>query len=320
VLVAVVLVAFEVVRRVLPDSSKPQADPHGPRIAVVIPQGTDASGIGTILEQQGVVSDGGRFRAYAKEQGEGSSFKAGRYRFRAGTDYDTIIAALDAGQVAVKVRTLVIPEGLRISEIADRVAAVGIPKRAYLHAVDAASPPPGFGHPSSMEGFMFPATYDVTPHEKASKLVGQQLAAFENAFAKVNMRYADSKNLTNYDVLTIGSMIEREAKVERERSLVAAVIYNRLHQDMNLGIDATLLYQYGSWTHELTVSELAANTPYNTRVRPGLPPTPICNPGLASLQAAAGPAKVDYLYYVAKGDSGTHYFTDNYQDFLAHGG
>ena len=135
------------------------------------------------------------------------------------------------------------------------------------------------------------------------------------------MTYARSKNLTHYDVLTIASMIEREARVEPERpGLIAAVIYNRLHDGMQLGIDATLLYEQGSWTHQLTVSELAAHTPYNTRVQHGLPPTPICNPGLASLQAAAHPAKVNYLYYVAKGDSGHHYFTDNLQDFVAHGG
>ncbi|MGZ4430853.1 MAG: endolytic transglycosylase MltG, partial [Gaiellales bacterium] len=122
------------------------------------------------------------------------------------------------------------------------------------------------------------------------------------------------------DVLTIASMIEREAKVERERPLIAAVIYNRLHLHMTLGIDATLLYQYGSWTHQLTVSELEAHTPYNTRLIPGLPPTPICNPGLASIQAAAHPAHVDYVYYVARGNSGTHYFTSSYADFKAHGG
>ena len=115
-------------------------------------------------------------------------------------------------------------------------------------------------------------------------------------------------------------MIEREARVDSERKLIAAVIYNRLHLHMPLGIDATLLYEQGSWTHKLTVSELHADTPYNTRVNLGLPPTPICNPGLASLQAAAHPANVDYLYYVAKGDSGHHYFTNNYQDFLAHAG
>ena len=219
------------------------------------------------------------------------------------------------------VRKLVIPEGLRISEIADRVAAVGIPRAAYLRAVAQASPPAGFGQPSSMEGFLFPATYDITRHEKA-RHAGRPAAGVRSRTrsAQVDMSYASSKNLTPYDVLTIASMIEREAKVERERALVSAVIYNRLHLKMNLGIDATLLYQYGSWSHQLTVSELAADTPYNTRVRPGLPPTPICNPGLASMQAAAQPAKVDYIYYVAKGDSGTHYFTDNYADFQAHGG
>jgi UPF0755 protein len=317
--VAAVLLVFEGVRRVLPDSSKPTADPHGPLITVVIPSGTDASGIGDILQEDGVVEDGGRFRDYAKEQGEGSGFQAGRYRFRAGTDFDVIIKALDQGQVAVKVRTLVIPEGFRITEIADRVASIGISKSAYLSAVKAAVPPAGFGHHVNMEGFLFPATYTVRPHEQAAALVAQQLAAFRANVARVDMSYARSKNLTPYDVLTIASMIEREAHVQKDRPLIAAVIYNRLHLGMTLGIDATLLYQYGSWTHQLTESELEKPTPYNTRKIPGLPPTPICNPGLASLQAAAHPARVDYLYYVAKGD-GTHYFTDNYNDFLAHGG
>ena len=307
------------VRHVLADATKPAADPHGPYITVVIPSGTDASGIGDILQQDGVVADGGRFRDYAKGQGQGADFQAGRYRFQAGTDYDVIIKALDAGQVAVQTKTLVIPEGFRISEIANRVPTVGISKTSYLRAVDAARPPAGFGRHASMEGFMFPATYTVRPHETASTLVSQQLAAFDANFSQVDMSYARSKNLTPYDVLTIASMIEREAHVAKDRPLIAAVIYNRLHLHMTLGIDATLLYEYGSWTHQLTESELAANTPYNTRVRPGLPPTPICNPGLASLQAAAHPAHVDYLYYVAKGD-GTHYFTNNYSDFLAHGG
>ena len=167
---------------------------------------------------------------------------------------------------------------------------------------------------------MFPATYPVTPHEKPATLVGQQLTALQNAFSQVDMSYASSKNLTPYDVLTIASMIEREAHVPGDRAKIAAVIYNRLHLGMPLGIDATLLYEQGSWTHQLTVSELAANTPYNTRVRHGLPPTPICNSGLASIQAAAHPAHVDYLYYVAIGNTGRSYFTASYQDFLAHGG
>jgi uncharacterized YceG family protein len=288
-------------------------------LQVVIPRGADASAIGGILEQRGVVDDGSRFRNYAKEQGEGADFKAGTYGFRAGEDYDLIIKRLDLGPAPVRVAKLVIPEGFRMTEIEARLPSVGISKSGYQRAVAAASPPPGFGSHSSMEGFLFPATYSVTPHERPSVLVGQQLAAFQNAFSQVDMSYAASKNLTPYDVLTIASMIEREAHVAKDRPLIAAVIYNRLHLGMTLGIDATLLYEQGSWTHQLTESELAADTPYNTRVRHGLPPTPICNPGLASLQAAAHPAHVNYLYYVAKGD-GSHYFTDNYQDFLAHGG
>jgi UPF0755 protein len=290
-------------------------------IRVVIPSGVDASGIGDILEQRGVVADGARFRDYAKEQGEGSQFKAGAYRFQAGTDYNVIIARLDAGPAAPKLVKLVIPEGFRQTEIAARVAAdTAISKAAYNHAVAQARAPQGFGTRRSMEGFLFPATYDVRPSERATQLVNAQLDAFRANFAQVDMSYAASKNLTPYDVLTIASMIEREARVNQERPLIAAVIYNRLHLHMQLGIDATLLYEQGSWSHQLTVSELAANTPYNTRLRFGLPPTPICNPGLASLQAAAHPAKVDYLYYVAKGDSGHHYFTNNFNDFKAHGG
>jgi UPF0755 protein len=308
------------VRAMFPDSSKPAPDPHGPAIVVKITEGTDAAGIGSALENAGVIEDGGRFRNYAKDQGEGADFKAGTYRFRAGTDYDVIIAQLDKGPPVIPVSKLVIPEGFRTTEIADRVTTVGMSRAGYLAAVTAAPFPQGFGHHKIHEGFLFPATYDVRKNERPSALVSQQLAAFDNAFSQVDMSYARSKNLTPYDVLTIASMIEREARVDSERKLIAAVIYNRLHLHMPLGIDATLLYEQGSWTHQLTVSELAAHTPYNTRVNLGLPPTPICNPGLASLQAAAHPANVDYLYYVAKGDSGHHYFTDNYQDFLAHAG
>ncbi len=319
-LVAAVAGVWFGVKALFPDSSKPAADPHGPVITVKIPEGTDASGIGSILEDKGVVEDGGRFRNYAKDQGEGADFKAGTYLFRAGSDYDVIIAQLDKGPTAAPVSKLVIPEGYRTTEIADRVTTVGMNRAAYLAAVTAAPFPPGFGHHRIHEGFLFPATYDVKRNERPSELVAEQMAAFEEAFSQVDMSYAESKNLTPYDVLTIASMIEREARVDSERKLIAAVIYNRLHLHMPLGIDATLLYEQGSWTHKLTVSELHADTPYNTRVNLGLPPTPICNPGLASLQAAAHPANVDYLYYVAKGDSGHHYFTNNYQDFLAHAG
>jgi UPF0755 protein len=319
--VAVVAV-IATARALIPETSAPEPDPHGPKIRVVIPSGANAEDIGAILEKRGVVEDGGRFADYVDAAGEGASFQAGRYGFRAGAAYDRLIERLNAGPPAPTVQKLVIPEGLRLTEIAQRVREVGIPSRRYLRAVRAAEPPAGFpdARGKSLEGFLFPATYDIRKSTTARALVRAQLDAFSARWAGVDLRYAKSRNLTAYDVLKIASMIEREAKVARERPLVSAVIYNRLRRDMRLEIDATLLYGLGSWTAPLTVSQLERDGPYNSRTRAGLPPTPISNPGLASIEAAARPAKVNYLYYVAKGDSGQHFFTADYDEFLANGG
>jgi peptidoglycan lytic transglycosylase G len=323
VLVAAVVGVARGVQWVVSDlgstTTAPAADPHGKPIPIVIPTGADASEIGAILEEQGVVEDGGRFREYAKDAGEGSEFKAGTYAMKAGTGYDALIRALDGGPVAV-VKTLVVPEGYRISEIEDRLGSVGISKKAYARVVRAAAPPPGYGHHVNMEGFMFPATYSIRPGETSAALVAQQLAAFRDNVAKVDMSYAKSKNLTPYDVLTIASMIEREARAPGDRAKVAAVIYNRLHKGMSLGIDATILYHLGSWSATIHQSDIDDPEPYNTRTNPGLPPTPICNPGLASIEAAAHPAHVNYLYYVAVPGQDAQYFTASYEDFKSHGG
>jgi uncharacterized YceG family protein len=300
-------------------STAPAADPHGPGIAVVIPPGDDASAIVAVLAQRGVIADSGRFGRYIKAQSEGSNFKAGIYTFRAGTGYAAIVANLDAGPGAGYAK-LVIPEGFRLTDIEPLVAHLGISRARYAAAVRAAVPPPGFGHHVNMEGFMFPATYEVRPGEPATTLVSQQLTAFKGAFSHVDMRHARSEHLTPYDVLIIASMIEREARVPGDRAKVAAVIYNRLRLGMPLGIDATILYHLGSWTATIHQSDLTDPEPYNTRIHKGLPPTPISNPGLASLQAAANPDRVNYLYYVAIPGKSAQYFTSSYQDFLAHGG
>ena len=144
------------------------------------------------------------------------------------------------------------------------------------------------------------------------------MRAFRQRFGEVDLRYARSKNLTPYDILIIASMIEKETAVPRERRLVAAVIYNRLRNRMPLGIDATIRYGLDiPGTQSLTKEALRSSSPYNTRLRSGLPPTPIANPGLASLEAAANPARnVDYLYYVRKPKSLSHYFTASESDFL----
>ena len=184
----------------------------------------------------------------------------------------------------------------------------------------AARAPTGFrrnGGSRSLEGFLFPATYEFTRETTARELVADQLAAFRKAFSTVNLRYARSKNLTRYDVLTIASMIEKEAVVPSERRLIAAVIYNRLRAHMPLGIDATIRYGlHIPGTKSLTKAALASSSPYNTRRFKGLPPTPIANPGLASIRAAAHPARVDYVYFVRKPDKRHHFFTASAQEFL----
>jgi uncharacterized YceG family protein len=228
---------------------------------------------------------------------------------------------------------IIFPEGFTVRDMADRVSAVrqiAIDKRgvtprltrtAYLRAVKDALPPPRFRKDAkrgSLEGFLFPASYDFTQESSARELVSDQLRAFRQRFGEVDLRYARAKNLTPYDILIIASMIEKETAVPRERRLVAAVIYNRLHNRMPLGIDATIRYGLDiPGTQSLTKEALRSDSPYNTRLRPGLPPTPIANPGLASIKAAANPARnVDYLYYVRKPHSLAHYFTANESDFL----
>jgi UPF0755 protein len=230
-----------------------------------------------------------------------------------------------------KVLHIIFPEGFTREEMAARITAVSAIARkrrgiepaltasAYLAATRSSALPGEFagdGKRRSLEGFLFPAVYAFFSNERAPRFVKRQLDAFRQNWARVDMRYARSKNLTAYDVITIASMIEREVAVPGERRLVAAVIYNRLHLRMPLGIDATLRYGlHIPPTKSITKTDLASDSPYNSRRFPGLPPTPIGNPGLASLQAAAHPAKVDYVYFVRKPDKRHHYFTASYSDF-----
>jgi UPF0755 protein len=226
---------------------------------------------------------------------------------------------------------IVFPEGFTRAEMAERITAVDriarrkrdvVPRldaERYLAATENSAYARRFardGKRHSLEGFLFPATYEFFPRTTTQQLVRAQLNAFRRAWAKVDLSYARSRNLTAYDVLIIASMIEKEVVAPEERPLVAAVIYNRLRERIPLGIDATIRYALDvPATESLRVSQLEHPTPYNTREHQGLPPGPIANPGLASMQAAAHPAKVDYLYFVRKPDKVHHFFTRSKEEF-----
>jgi UPF0755 protein len=227
---------------------------------------------------------------------------------------------------------IIFPEGFTRREMADRVSAVrkiAIAKRGvtprltrvgYVLASGHAKPPAEFRKDwagRSIEGFLFPSTYEFSQYTPSARLVRDQLVTFRRQWNEVDLRYAKSKNLTPYDVLIIASMVEKETVAPEERRLVAAVIYNRLRSGMPLGIDATIRYGRNvPGTEPLRQSDLESDDPYNTRRRLGLPPTPISNPGLAAMRAAANPARVDYLFFVRKPDGVHHYFTDSESEFF----
>ena len=236
----------------------------------------------------------------------------------------------ETGPVLERLR-IIFPEGFTRREMADRVEAVreiaiqrrGVTPRltraGYVQASEAARPPAEFRKDAAgrgVEGFLFPSTYEFSQFTSSARLVRDQLSFFREQWSELDLRYARSRSLTPYDVLIIASMIEKETVVPAERRLVSAVIYNRLRLGMPLGIDATIRYGRNvPGTEPLKVSDLESDHPYNTRRRPGLPPTPISNPGLASLRAAASPARVDYLYFVRRGESDRHFFTASQSEF-----
>jgi UPF0755 protein len=227
------------------------------------------------------------------------------------------------------VEHLLIPEGENRRQIAARVRAAGL-TGSYLEASkrSALLNPASYGAlpgTPDLEGFLFPATYDVYKGSPTGGFVQRQLQAFRENFGPRLRARARTLHVTPYQLLIVASMIEREAVLPSDRPKIAAVIYNRLRLGMALGIDATIYYaieqQRGIATYsgELTEADLHIDSPYNTRTHIGLPPTPISNPGLASIEAAAHPAHVSYLYYVAGADGcGEMVFSNTMAEFEAH--
>jgi UPF0755 protein len=209
--------------------------------------------------------------------------------------------------------SVTIPEGLGLRQVAPIARQAGL-RGNYVQAARRAQGfnPGRFGADGAdhLEGFLFPDTYELRAGARVNALVSRQLETFRERIRRVDMDYAESRGLDVYDVLKIASMIEREVHVPRERRLVSAVIHNRLAAGNPLGIDATIRYEDQNFDQPLTESRLAEPTPYNTRAHAGLPPTPIGNPGIEAIRAAANPADTNDFYYVVKPYTcGEHVFT-----------
>jgi uncharacterized YceG family protein len=290
-------------------------------VAVQIPEGADAKAIGKILEEKGVVDDARFFEVNATLTFRRGDLRSGNYLLRRHMSNGAAIDALMQGPKVKVVKTfeVSIPEGRSIKESAPQIQKSGIESN-YLKATRSArslAAARAAGLPKSretLEGMLFPATYELKVGATAQALVDKQLAALDDNLDGLDLKAAKRKNLTRYDIVIIASLIERETASDKERPLIASVIYNRLKQGEPLGIDATIRYAEDNWTRPLRQSELERDGPYNTRLRSGLPLTPIGSAGLASLKAAAHPANTDFLFYVAK-PGACHAFSSTSAEF-----
>lgn len=274
---------------------------------VVIARGSTFDEIARELANQGVIGNYAAFRVLARMRGEESGARAGEYRFAAHQTQSAVLEALMTGgaQVAAWVT---IPEGFTAQEIAARLQESGVGSSAPFASAFARDTIVVDGvRTKSLEGFLFPSTYLVSlgaaPQQVETLLTGEFFAKLPRDAA------ARAKHLgvSVPQAVTVASLVEREAKADADRPLIASVIYNRLRLRMPLQVDATIEYALPSHKNELSFADLRIDSPYNTYTHPGLPPTPIANPGLPSLEAALAPSKTDFLYYVYCGN-GRHVF------------
>lgn len=299
-------------------------DPSDSATQVVTVQNGDTAGdIGAHLQQLGLVRSALAFRIAADQAGVGTSLAAGDYELSRSMSTPEIVQVLARGEVK---RGLIatIPEGWRSEQIADRLEATGFASRAdFLAAVTSPPSVPGVEllpqpAPPRLEGYLFPETYEV-PQPTAGNHAAEMMVRMFAQRVGDSLRAPSDTGLSAQQVITLASIVEREAKVPSERATIASVYVNRLKQNMPLQADPTIQYAvasrdgpaaaaYGYW-RDLSSADLEVDSPYNTYVHTGLPPGPICNPGEASILAALHPEHTDYLYFVATNDgSGKHLF------------
>jgi UPF0755 protein len=294
----------------------------GEQVSVVIPPGASAAAIARRLERAGVIRSAWLFSLYARLRGRAGALKPGEYALRRGMSYAAALAALERGPRREFVR-VTIPEGETLQETARILErAAGIPAAAFVAEATSgryrsAILPPGV---ATLEGLLFPKTYDLEPGTTAAEAVTLLLRQFEKETASLDWSRAARLGVTPYEAVIVASLVEREARVAADRPKIARVIYNRLARGMRLQIDATVQYaiflRTGAYKNPLLESDYRTPSPYNTYLIDGLPPTPIASPGLASLRAALEPAEGSWLYYVLVGEHGEHAFADTYDEFL----
>ena len=294
--------------------------------SVTIVQGDSAAAIGRRLLNSRAIESQSRFELLALLLGWESRLEPGSYSFEAGLTTFEILRRIHFGETSPL--RVVIPEGLRVEQVTERLTQAGVIDRdAFAAALEAAADDTAAGSlaaqrpaGASLEGYLFPSAYFFPLGTTAEDALQLMLQRFNDSITPQLLEQINGSGRSLHEILTIASIIEREVVEDSERVLVSAVIWNRLAAGMPLQMDSTVQYAVGTeqewWKRDLTNEDLAVESAYNTYVVSGLPPTPIASPGLASIEAAANPASVPYLFFFARGD-GTHAFAVTYEEHQA---
>lgn len=289
---------------------------------VTIPRGYTSAQIADRLAERGLISSAFTFRLYASFNRIDDRLLPGSYVLHSNMTYDEIAAKLTTGPKKKYIK-VVIPEGFTLKEINERLARLtsrpvgeftAVTEGAFVKKYDYKFLPDGA---ANLEGYLFPKTYVFEKKTSPKKIINRLLYQFQLETNALDWSPATARGLGKNEIVTIASLIEKEAKVPEERPLMAAVIYNRLALGMPLQIDASVQYVLPERKIQLTIEDTKVDSPYNTYLRQGLPPGPVANPGFDSIKAALNPAPVDYLYYVLTSPDGRHTFTNNPAEFEA---
>lgn len=303
----------------LGNASEPMDPDNKEMVSITIPSGTGTSGIADILAENNIIDNTAVFKLLSKTKGADGKYKAGEFSLSPSMSMEEIMKVIISGK-ADTVR-FTIPEGYDIKRTTEKLASEGlINADTFAKEIEAGqfdyqfleSAPAGSNR---LEGYLFPDTYDIYTTAKEHDIINTMLSQFNKVFTDEYYARAKELNMSVNEVLTLASIIEREARVPEDRPIIASVFYNRLKIGMPLQSCATVQYILGEQKPVLSIKDTKIESPYNTYLNAGLPPGPIASPGADSIKAALYPAETDYLYFLAKGD-GSHAFSATYEQFL----
>ncbi len=292
-------------------------------VRVTIPKGASTKTIGEILYHSNLITSVEIFRLNSKVENRDGTFKSGTFSLNTSMNEAEIVEILQNAPDSTDEIKFVIPEGLTLAEIAKKLEKEGIVKASdFMQTANTEEFDYAFlgGIPTRnkrLEGYLFPDTYYVRKNSTSEEIISKMLNRFNNIYSETYLNKTKELGLSMDQVVIMASIIEKEVRIPSERAKVASIINNRLLKEMNLQMCSTIIYSLDKKKDKLLVTDTKTPSPYNTYMNPGLPVGPICNPSEASIHAVLYPANTNYLYFVLKEEeTGEHYFTDNYDDFL----